>query len=233
MILNLVVTKIIQMEILDGDTENKIKVCTSNLIHNHDKIEVNILNRQKFSNSLKRKAITDVSERPKENVHTNIVDVTYIKNNMHYVRRTSYPQLLNYQIISMSYVFCQSNLSFFSKISVFYVDGTFDYCTKFFCQLFTIHGLHNGFYIPLVFFLLKDKQTLSYFKAFKVINHEITKINPTFTPKIIYVDFEKAIHNAINRIWPTTLIRGCLFHLGQSWWKKNTRIRLGFRLYPK
>jgi len=36
------------------DAENKIKVSASNLIHNHDKKEANILNRQKFSNSLKR-----------------------------------------------------------------------------------------------------------------------------------------------------------------------------------
>ncbi|KAE9533276.1 hypothetical protein AGLY_009317, partial [Aphis glycines] len=71
------------------DAEDKIKVNASNLIHNHDNIEVNILNCQKFSNSLKRKAITDVSERPsklfhtqlkKENVPTlTLTDVTYIK----------------------------------------------------------------------------------------------------------------------------------------------------------
>ncbi|KAE9523381.1 hypothetical protein AGLY_016329 [Aphis glycines] len=164
--------------------------------------------------------ITDISERPSKLFHTQlkeenvptltITDVTYIKNNMHYARRTSYPQLPNninevHSILNRieiktidneQFLFsCQSNLCFFSEISVFYVDGTFDYCTKFFCQLFAIHGLHN------------DKQTLSYFEVFKAINHEITKINPTFTPKIIYVDFEKAINNAINRIWPTTLIR--------------------------
>lgn len=68
--------------------ENKIKVSASNLIHNHDKTEVNILNRQKFSNSLKRKAITDISERPSKLFHTQlkeenvptltITDITYI-----------------------------------------------------------------------------------------------------------------------------------------------------------
>jgi len=67
-----------------------MNVNASNLIHNHDKIEVNILNRQKFSKSLKRKATTDVSERPsklfhrqlkEENVPTlTLTDVTYIKN---------------------------------------------------------------------------------------------------------------------------------------------------------
>ncbi|KAF0761697.1 Uncharacterized protein FWK35_00004110 [Aphis craccivora] len=175
------------------DTEDKIKVST---YHDYRRIR-----------TTKRKRVT-----------LTLTDVTYIKNNMHYARRTSYPQLPNNinkihsilncieikTIDNKQFVLfnnsdngivmfsCQSNLSFFSKRSVFYVDGTFDYCTDFFCQLFTIHGLHNGFYIPL--------QTL--------------------------MDFEKAIHNVINRIWPTTLIRGCRFHLGQSWWRKIQELGL-------
>lgn len=36
-----------------------------------------------------------------------------------------------------------------------YVDGTFKYCPKLFYQLFTIHGLSNGYYIPLVFFFIE------------------------------------------------------------------------------
>ena len=85
------------------DTQDKLKVSVSNLIQTHEKLELKILNRQKFSNSLKRKAIKDVSEWPsklfhrqlkEENVSTiTLTDVTYIKNNMHYARRTSYPQL--------------------------------------------------------------------------------------------------------------------------------------------
>lgn len=46
------------------DTQDKLKVSVGKLIHIHEKHELKILNRQKFSNSLKRKAITDVSERP-------------------------------------------------------------------------------------------------------------------------------------------------------------------------
>ncbi|KAF0702949.1 Uncharacterized protein FWK35_00036310, partial [Aphis craccivora] len=153
----------------------------------------------------KLRLLGGATQLKEENVPTlTLTDVTYIKNNMQYARRTSYPQLPNNINEVHSILNCigiktigneqfvlfnnsdneiamfssQSGLSFFSKISVYYIDGTFDYCTKFFCQLFTIHGLHNGFYIPL--------QTLSYFEAFEAINHEITKINPTFTPKIIY-----------------------------------------------
>jgi hypothetical protein len=33
----------------------------------------------------------------------------------------------------------------------------------------------------------------------------------------VYADFEKAIHSAASFIWPESDIKGCRFHLGQSW----------------
>jgi len=38
----------------------------------------------------------------------------------------------------------ESNLRNLSSTSQIYVDGTFRCCTKYFCQLFTIHVLNNG-----------------------------------------------------------------------------------------
>ena len=40
------------------------------------------------------------------------------------------------------------------------------------------------------------------------------------------MDFEKAIHNAVNKTWPKTLVRGCRFHLGQSSWRKIQELGL-------
>lgn len=31
---------------------------------------------------------------------------------------------------------------------------------------------------------------------------------------------KKNIHNAVNQIWPQSTVKGCPFHLGQSWCKK-------------
>jgi hypothetical protein len=39
---------------------------------------------------------------------------------------------------------------------------TFSDCTKFFKQLFTVHGYKNGHYVPLVFAILTDKTAQSY-----------------------------------------------------------------------
>ncbi|KAK7590400.1 hypothetical protein V9T40_002013 [Parthenolecanium corni] len=68
-------------------------------------------------------------------------------------------------------------------------------------------------YIPLEYFLLPDKQSSSY----KVALHSLQSY---VTPTTVYADFEKAIHIAVSQVWPQTNVRGCRFHLGQSWWRK-------------
>lgn len=121
---------------------------------------------------------------------------------------------------------CKSNLEFLNKIKTVYVVGTFEYCTKFFCQLFTVHGLFNNYYVPLVYFLLKNKQTITYSEEFKAIDLECPKVCPEYKIDIIYVDFEVSIHKTLQQIWPETLIKGCRFHLGQSWWRKMQNLGL-------
>lgn len=115
---------------------------------------------------------------------------------------------------------CSSNLSFLSTVSNWYVDGTFEYCPRFFTQLFTIHGLKNGHYIPLVFCLLEDKKSSSYYLVFKYIIEECIKLNCPVSPKVITSDFEISIHNGIRKAFPEADLRGCRFHLGQAWYRK-------------
>lgn len=112
---------------------------------------------------------------------------------------------------------CETNFKFLCKSSSVYVDGTFKYCTKFFYQLFTIHGLENEHYIPLVFILLPNKEEKSYITAFKCVKEESLKLNLDFNPTVVFADFEKAIHNGVREIFPFADIKGCRFHLGQSW----------------
>jgi len=99
-----------------------------------------------------------------------------------------------------------------------YVDGTFQYCPKFFLQMFTIHGLINDYYITLAFFLLLNKESKTYERAFTYLNKSCLKYNVTFVPDIVFVDFEIAIHKAVCTVWTEAEIKGCRFHLGQSWY---------------
>jgi len=78
--------------------------------------------------------------------------------------------------------------------------------------------MKNNHYKPLVFTLLKDKNQESYINIFQIINNYCLNYNNQFEIKKIDVDFEVAIHNAINEVWPLSEIRGFRFHQGQSWY---------------
>jgi len=42
----------------------------------------------------------------------------------------------------------------------------------------------------------------------------------------LYADFEKTIHNAARHVWPSIEVKGCRFHLGQSWYRKIQQLEL-------
>ena len=51
----------------------------------------------------------------------------------------------------------ESNLRFLCQDVHLFAEGTFQYCPKYFYQLYTIHAFKDGQYVPCVFFLLPDK----------------------------------------------------------------------------
>ena len=56
---------------------------------------------------------------------------------------------------------------------------------------------------------------------FTNLQRVIERLNGSrFENKTIHLDFEKAAHEAVKRVLPTFALRGCLFHLKQSWWRK-------------
>jgi len=90
---------------------------------------------------------------------------------------------------------------------------------SFFTNFFSIHGVKNNYYVPLVLFLLSNKTNDMYTKDFRLIQNYLN-------PDKIYADFELAIHVAISEVWPLAQLKGCRFHLGQSWWMKIQQLRL-------
>lgn len=113
---------------------------------------------------------------------------------------------------------CASNMDFLSTCENMYVDGTFKYSPQFFKQLFTIHGLKNGHYVPLVFCLLDSKQELGYRLLFESLKEIFEENNLILTPAVIIADFELGIQKAAAKSWPRATIFGCRFHLSQSWY---------------
>lgn len=225
-----------------------------NGFHNHNRND-DLVNRQRISNAVKRKAEEDLCEKPSKLIYKELKnhpealnnlsakDVRYICNNISHTRAKLIPNLPknisdihtylesvpvkttkeeNFLIINNSesniIVFsCYSNIGFMCEQEVLYVDGTFDYCTKFFLQLFTIHAFKNEVYVPVAFCLLKDKNKSTYTKLFRMLTEKSMGMGFIFNPKNIVMDFEQAIHRSSLECFPNVRIIGCRFHLSQCW----------------
>ncbi|PIC43427.1 hypothetical protein B9Z55_004175 [Caenorhabditis nigoni] len=107
-------------------------------------------------------------------------------------------------------------LELLSKSDVVLVDGTFQCVPQPYVQLFTFHiYLNEEVTRPVVYALLPNKTTFSY----KFMLDELKKSNilVNWNPKMLICDFEIAIRNAFESVFPTIEISGCLFHLIQNW----------------
>ena len=113
-----------------------------------------------------------------------------------------------------------------NNMSELFIDGTFKCCPRFFFQLYTIHGCKNGNYVPLVYCLLPSKSEACYIKMWSLLLDYCRNKGLTLQPEVIHVDFEKAMHNAVNFLFPDTQLDCCTFHLGQCWWRKIQNVGL-------
>jgi len=55
--------------------------------------------------------------------------------------------------------------------SDYFDDGTFNYASKYFIQLHTIHGYKNGYYLPLDYFFLQNKTRSTFVKMWQFLNN--------------------------------------------------------------
>lgn len=97
-----------------------------------------------------------------------------------------------------------------------YVDGTFKKCPDVFCQIYTLHVIIKNKSIPVIYGLLPNKSKETYFKLFQKIKEFIGDV----IPLSIMLDFELAVIQAIEEVFPGSLIRLCFFHLCQSLYRQ-------------
>ena len=101
------------------------------------------------------------------------------------------------------------------------VDGTFKYCLSQFYQLYTVHIQIGGFYPPCVYALLSNKRLSTYNKFLTALKSLIGDV----TPERILIDFEIAALSAFTSHYETD-IKGCYFHLCQSFMRKISELGL-------
>jgi len=95
-----------------------------------------------------------------------------------------------------------------------------------FTQLFSIHGLFNIFDVPLIYVLLSNKTTATYYQVFNILWETVSKLGSILNPQIIISDFESGLIEAVGMQYPNALHSGCHIHFTQAVWRKMQELGL-------
>ena len=103
-------------------------------------------------------------------------------------------------------------------------------------QCFIMMSHFGGSWIPIAFGFLPTKETASYVSFFELLNKLLLDtLGPSFSQNLrkILCDFEKGIHQAINKVYKGTVkIQGCFFHFSSCIWKKyDTLIEMSVLIF--
>ena len=77
----------------------------------------------------------------------------------------------------------------------------------------------RGQWVPLAYIWVPNKEGLSYKTVFKLIKKCLTERGLKLKAKYMMLDFEVAIRNAFEEVFPGIEVKGCHFHFGQSLWR--------------
>ena len=118
----------------------------------------------------------------------------------------------------------KDNVHHLSQSPFWIMDGTFKTVPRIFYQLYTIHAPigaeDNSRILPLVYALMTGKSEELYQALFQNLIEFAEENNISLRPSKVLTDFEKAAINASHEEFPSITNKGCLFHLGQSCWRK-------------
>lgn len=81
--------------------------------------------------------------------------------------------------------------------------------------------MFRGVAFPFVYALLPNKAQTSYTTILDVVLTKCRALRlPNPHPDTVISDFEQGIINSVSAVFPDAIIRLCLFHLGQSVYRK-------------
>ena len=109
-----------------------------------------------------------------------------------------------------------------------FADGTFKFSPRHFKQMYSLFVFNKGYYIPVLHVLLQDKKEKTYKRALNNIIELCNKCGINIKENIdsVMIDFELAMVKAVKSVFRGCHIKGCKFHLGQSWWRKIKELGL-------
>ena len=77
------------------------------------------------------------------------------------------------------------------------MDGAFKISPRLFTKLFTLHIVYLGFYIPVVYALLKDKSSNTYYQMFEVLLRKMATLSLILNSASLMLDFESTFETAL------------------------------------
>jgi hypothetical protein len=113
-----------------------------------------------------------------------------------------------------------NNLEMMAAADAIFMDGTFKISPPQFTQLFTLHIIYMEFFIPVVYALLKDKSSNTYYQMFATLRREMATCNLILHPLTLVLDFESSILPSLRQHFMNSIIKGCNFHFTQEVWRK-------------
>jgi len=114
---------------------------------------------------------------------------------------------------------------YFSNAKHLFIDATFAVTPKPFYQCLVVMIFDDilQIYIPILYILTTNKSKKMYRNALEwIFKLSGRRINP----QTVTCDFELALINAIQGIFPFSKINGCLFHWKQAIWRKLLSLKL-------
>ncbi len=121
------------------------------------------------------------------------------------------------------------NLRHLCAADTIFMDGTFKAAPEMYQQVYSIHVQVMETMVPVCVGLLPAKNTETYVRFFRLIQKAANRYGLNFSPSTISIDFESAMINSIQRIFPGARIRGCLFHFSQALWRRVQEVGLVVR----
>lgn len=112
------------------------------------------------------------------------------------------------------------------KCEYWMADGTFKTAPNLFMQLFTIHGCVrgiNGTVVSLVYALMTSKSRECYDEVVRCLTSIAAEHNIVLNPRYVLTDFELASMKAFAGEFSNSKPKACLFHLGQSIYRRIQR----------
>jgi len=123
--------------------------------------------------------------------------------------------LVNYLKKKTIFIFpCKNNLQFLAPLMSFTLTEHSNQHGNFSTNIYK-SWTH---YVQLAFFLPANKHP-TFYEDVSDIRYQRLQ-NLLCLPKVVYAEFETAIHNAVTTVWPGLEVKACRLHLGQSWWRK-------------